>query len=30
MTAAMARAATSEYIEALKARGDIKIAQDRM
>jgi len=30
MTAAMARAATSEYIEALKARGEVKIAQDRM
>src|ERR1700754_354228 len=30
ITAAMARAATSEYIEALRARGDVKIAQDRM
>src|SRR6187402_2086568 len=30
MTDAMAKAATIEYVEALKARGDIKIAQDRM
>jgi peptidyl-prolyl cis-trans isomerase D len=30
MMDAMAQAATLEYIEALKARGDIKIAQDRL
>jgi peptidyl-prolyl cis-trans isomerase D len=30
MTDAMAKAATIEYIDALKARGEIKIAQDRM
>jgi peptidyl-prolyl cis-trans isomerase D len=30
MTDAMAKAATIEYIDALKARGEIKVAQDRM
>jgi peptidyl-prolyl cis-trans isomerase D len=30
MTDAMAKAAAIEYVEALKAHGDIKVAQDRM